>query len=156
MSEVQTRQVDKGNQENDLGPNKVAANEKHNEGELEQVEDDEVASNTGSCIDIVAILREEVANVSDLENEQNNPVDGGNDRVQGKCSVMSPILTPNRTTDILSIVRLVNSIVDGGHKNKQKTKSVQDLVGSHGGRSVCLPLGEWVGLMKSGTHVDDL
>jgi len=75
VSEVQARQVDERNQQNDLSPHKVAADEEHNEGELEQVEDDKVASNTGSCVDIIAILGKEVTNVSNLKNEQDNPVD---------------------------------------------------------------------------------
>jgi len=73
VSEVQTRQVDERNQQNDLSPHKVAADKEHNEGKLEQVEDNEVASNTGSCVDIVAILGEKVTNVSNLKNEQDNP-----------------------------------------------------------------------------------
>lgn len=51
----------------------MAADEEHDESELEQIEDDEMASDTGSCVDIVDILGEKVTDVSNLQDEQNNP-----------------------------------------------------------------------------------
>jgi len=70
--------------------------------------------------------------------------------------MMGTILTPNCTANGLAIMRPVKSIVHTGDQDKQVSEEVQDLVGCDGSRSVRLPSGEWVCLMKSGTHFDDV
>lgn len=58
--------------------------------------------------------------------------------------MMGMVLTPNCTSNILAIMRSMNDIVYTGDKNEQETKSIQDLVGCNGSRSVRVPLGKWV------------
>jgi hypothetical protein len=52
---------------------KVRADKEHDKREMEEVVEDEVASNAGGSVDNVGVAREEVANVTSLENEQDNP-----------------------------------------------------------------------------------
>jgi hypothetical protein len=77
----------------------VSSDEEHNEGKLQHVVEYEVATDPGRGIDPVDIGREEVCNISNLEDEKSNPepisrcstryerleinipVDGGNDNV---------------------------------------------------------------------------
>lgn len=51
----------------------VGSNEEHNEGEVEQIVHDEVATNTGGGMLDVRVAGEQVTNVTGLENEEDNP-----------------------------------------------------------------------------------
>jgi hypothetical protein len=47
----------------------MTSNEEHDEGKLQEVVEDEVASNTSGGVDILTLLREEMPYVSNLEEE---------------------------------------------------------------------------------------
>ena len=73
VAEVERRQVDKVEDEQDLGPDEVGANEQHDEGEVQEVVDDEMAANCTSGVHMVEVAGEEVADVTTLEDPENNP-----------------------------------------------------------------------------------
>lgn len=73
VAEVERGQVDKVDDQDNFGPGKVRADEEHDEGKVQQVVENEVAANTGSGLNIVGVLREEVSDVANLENEEDDP-----------------------------------------------------------------------------------
>ena len=73
VAEVQARQVEEVDDQDDLGPDEVAADEEHDEGELKEVVEDEVGSNRGGGVDVVSVGGEEVPDIADLEDEQEDP-----------------------------------------------------------------------------------
>ena len=73
VTEVQARQVEEVDDQDDLGPDEVAADEEHNEGELEEVVEDEVGSDGGGRVDVVSVGGEQVPDITDLEDEQEDP-----------------------------------------------------------------------------------
>lgn len=74
VAEVQAAQVEEVDDQDQFGPDKVGANKEHDEAELQEIVDNEMASDTGSCVDIFGVLGEEVTNVSHLEDESNKPI----------------------------------------------------------------------------------
>lgn len=73
VAEVQRREVEEVNDQDELGPVEVRANEEHDECEVEEVVGDEMASNTGGGMNMARIGREEVGNVATLKNEEDDP-----------------------------------------------------------------------------------
>lgn len=51
----------------------MRADEEHDKGEVEEVVEDEVASNAGGGMNMSGIRREEVANVATLKDEEDDP-----------------------------------------------------------------------------------
>jgi hypothetical protein len=73
VAEVQERQVEEVEHQEELGPVKVGSDKEHDEAEMEQVVQDEVAANAGGGVNDIAVGREEVADVTCLENEKDDP-----------------------------------------------------------------------------------
>lgn len=73
VAEVEEGEVEEVDDQDDLGPDEVAADEEHDPGELEEVVEDEVASDGGCGLDVVAVLGEEVPQVGDLGEEEGEP-----------------------------------------------------------------------------------
>lgn len=67
VAEVEGGEVEKVDDQDDLGPNEVRSNKQHDECKLEEVVEDEVASDTRSSLDVVIVIREEVPDVADLK-----------------------------------------------------------------------------------------
>lgn len=55
-----------------------------------------------------------MANVTGLEDEENDPVNGSNHRVEGKSSGVEVVQVPDSSADGVAIVRRVGGVVDGG------------------------------------------
>lgn len=51
----------------------VRSDKEHDKGEVEEVVEDEVAPNAGGSMNNVRVAREEVADVTSLEEEEDNP-----------------------------------------------------------------------------------
>jgi hypothetical protein len=73
VAEIKSGQVEEVDDQDDLGPDKMPANEEHDEGKLQEVIEDEVAANTSSSLDMFTTLREEVPQVGDLKEEDREP-----------------------------------------------------------------------------------
>ena len=76
MTEVEGGQVEEVDNQKDLGPNEVGANEEHNKAEMQEVVENEVASNTSSSVDVGIVIREEVPCVTDLKEKEGEPRKG--------------------------------------------------------------------------------
>lgn len=144
VAEVEGAQVEEVDNQNQLGPVEVRANEEHDEGKVEEVVDDEVASNARRGVHDVRIRGEKMANVASLQDEENDPVDGGDDRVHGKGTGVERVLVPNALTDRVAIVRRVNGVVDGDDDGQHPGNERENLVGGHRSRAVRLALGEGI------------
>ena len=73
MPEVQRRQVEEIDNKDEFSPDEVSTNEQHDEGKLQEIVENEMASNTSSSIDIFGIVGEKVPDVSNLQEEEDNP-----------------------------------------------------------------------------------
>jgi hypothetical protein len=51
----------------------VSSNKEHDEGELQEVVEDEMASYTGCCVDVLGLFGEEVPHICNLEEEECQP-----------------------------------------------------------------------------------
>jgi len=130
VSEVQGGQVEEVDDQNDLGPDEVSSDEEHDESELQHIVEYEVAANPRCCIDPVDISREKVRNISDLEDEQGNPVDGGNDNVQSERGFIDSVYIPDGMAPLFDVVlRDIPRIVEGSDNQQQPGEDCQDPVG---------------------------
>ena len=82
VAEVQGGEVDEVENQDNLSPVEVGADKEHDESEVEEVVEDEVASDAGGSMNDVRVAREEVTNVTGLENEEDNPGKAVSIRVQ--------------------------------------------------------------------------
>ena len=73
VQEVQVREVEEVDDLDDLGPDEVRAHEEHDEGEVQEVVEDEVAADVGGRRDVRGVPGEEVADVADLQEEDDDP-----------------------------------------------------------------------------------
>jgi hypothetical protein len=74
VSEVQGREVEEVEYQQQLGPGEIATDEEEDKANVEEIVHNEVATNSGGCVDMVDIAREQVANVADLQEEKDEPV----------------------------------------------------------------------------------
>lgn len=77
VAEVERGEIEKVENQHDLSPHEVATDEKHNERELQEVVEDEVASNSGGSVDIVCVGREQMPDIANLKDEEQDPKDHG-------------------------------------------------------------------------------
>jgi len=129
VAEVKGRQVEEVENQDQLRPNIVATHEQHHECKVEEVADDKVTSYTGGCVDIVGIGGEEGPDISDLQDEEDNPVEGGDDLVLSERSVVSSVDSPDGVAPALHIITwCVEGVVESGDYEKEPGESGQDLI----------------------------
>jgi hypothetical protein len=73
VAEVERCQINKVEDENQLGPAKIASHKKHDKRELEEIIENEVTADGGGGVERVNIGGEEVGDITTLKDEQNNP-----------------------------------------------------------------------------------
>lgn len=73
VAEVENGQVEEVDDQNNLRPDEVTANEEHDPSELQEVVEDEMAPDSSGCLDMVAVLGEEVPDVAELGDEEEEP-----------------------------------------------------------------------------------
>lgn len=74
VTEVEGGEVDEVDDDNHLGPVEVGAHKEHDKGKVQEVVENEVATNTGGSVSDFGLGREQVANVSYLQDEEDDPV----------------------------------------------------------------------------------
>lgn len=74
VAEIKRWEVEEIENENELSPMEVGANEEHDKGKVEEVVHDKVTTDAGSGIDGVGIAGEEVSNIAKLQDEENDPI----------------------------------------------------------------------------------
>lgn len=57
MTEVERRQVEEIDYQENLGPEEVAADEQHDESKVEEIVEDEMASNSSCSLDAGSVTR---------------------------------------------------------------------------------------------------
>jgi len=150
VAEVKGGKVEEINDKDDFRPEEVTTNEEHDPAELEEIVEDEVASNTGSGLNMIAILGEEVPHVSDLGKEESEPVERSHQSVQGKRSRKSLVLTPDGISPmLLIIVGVGEGIVDTGDDDQDVTENSQDFVSPDGLNIVGFAFSEGVCLSEA-------
>jgi hypothetical protein len=140
----------------------VRPDKEHDEGEVQEVVDDEVAADVAGCVDILDVGREQMADVAELENEQdkprlggkpmnmprafasNSPVYGHDDIVHGEARRVQVVLIPYPVAEVQAISRSIKGIVDGYEDGQQPCHDREDLVGDDGIGAMRIPLREGV------------
>lgn len=73
VAEVERDEVDEVEDEHHLGPVKVRVDKEVDKEGVQQVVDDEVAADARGGVDILGVVGEEVADVAELEEEEDDP-----------------------------------------------------------------------------------
>lgn len=74
VAEVQRAEIRKVENQDDLCNGKVLRYKEQDEDDVQQVVEDEVAANAGCGMDDVGVAGEEGGGISELENEEHNPI----------------------------------------------------------------------------------
>lgn len=144
VAEVERAQVKEVEDQKQLSPVEVRTDKEHDEGEVEEVVENKVAANARGGVHDVGVGGEEVANVTALEDEEHDPVDGGDYGVHGESAGVERVLVPDTLADSEAILGRVDGIVDGHDDGQGPGEKGEDLVDGHRGRGVRLALGEGV------------
>jgi hypothetical protein len=142
--EVLGREVEEVDDEQHLSEPEVAAAPEVDETEEEKVVEDEVRANIGGSLDVDLVLRVQVPAVSNLQDEQDDHVDGGDDGVEGKGGVVVRVLVPDGASVVLALGGRIERVVDAGHDQEEPRGSRQDLVASKATGGVRLAVHEGV------------
>lgn len=144
VAEVQRAEVEEVEDEDQLGPAEIGPHKEHDEGKVEKVVEDEVAAHAGGGVDVVGIAREETADVAGLEDEQENPVDVGNDKVHGEGGGVEVVLVPEPLADVVAVLGCVDIVVDRHDDGEKPGEQGQNLVDRDARGTVRFPLAEGV------------
>lgn len=74
VAKVQRAEVGKVEDQDDLGNGKVAVDKEQHKDDVEDVVEDEVAADAGCGVDDVGVAREERGGISELKDEEHDPV----------------------------------------------------------------------------------
>lgn len=144
MAEIQHRQVEKVEDENNLGPDKVRAHKEHDKGKVEEVVEDEVAADAGGPVDGLGDAGEEVGDVAELHDEEDDPVDVAEDGVHGEGGAVEVVLVPDAAADGVAVLGLVDDIVDGDDDGEEPGYEGEEFVGEDGAGGVRLAVAKGV------------
>jgi len=145
MSEVQSAEVEEVDDQDDLSDEEMSSDEEHDEGELEKVVEDEVASNTSCSLYFLHVLREEVPQVNNLEEEEGQPVKRGHQGIEREGSRETRVLSPDGVSPFqLVILWHAIGVIDGEDDIQKPGEDSQDLVGPDSLIIVGVAICEWV------------
>lgn len=82
--------------------------------------------------------------ISKLKDEEDDPVDGCNDGVEGESRMMVLVLTPNCPASVDIVMWSMEDIVDAADDDEQPCYGGRDLVDQETSCTVSLTLGEWI------------
>jgi len=120
IAQVKEGEVAKVEDHNELGPDEVRADKEDDEGELEEVIQDEVASDAGSCMDIFGFGGEQIPDVADLEQEEEDPINLDDLRIQRVRCVVEIIDLPDGVTPVdLVVVRRMEAVVEASDNDEE-------------------------------------
>lgn len=152
VAEVERGEVEEVENDNDLGPGKVRADKEHDKGKVEEVVEDEVATDAGGGVRRLGRLGEEVTNVAGLQHEENDPVDGGDDRVHGEGRRVQVVLVPDALANREAIVGRVHRVVNRDDDGQGPGEEGEHLVSRHGGRGMRLALAKGIDFCEKKTQ----
>lgn len=87
-------------------------------------------------------------NISELKDEEDDPVNGCNDGVEGESRMMVLVLTPDCSSSIDVIVWSMEGIVDTADDDEQPCYDSRDLVDQETSCTMSLSFGEWIDAME--------
>jgi hypothetical protein len=73
MSEIQEGEIEEVGDQDQFSNQEESTDEEHHKSKLEKVVEDEMASNSSSCLNMFGFVREEMPYVDDLEEEEGEP-----------------------------------------------------------------------------------
>lgn len=98
----------------------MSADEEHHEGKLQEVVEDEVASNPSGSLDMFTLIRKQMPEVGDLKQEEGKPgnsqralrgfedrllpIERSDEGIQGKRSWESCIVSPNGISPVFLVI----------------------------------------------------
>lgn len=166
VTEVDRGQVEEVEHEHKLGGPEMGADPEQQEGRLEYIVDNEVASDVGSSSNPLGVIGKEMPDVADLKDKERNPtsvsfscgdpfrtcslhpdspVDISNEGIQGEWSAMMPVLAPDGVVvALLSIAGSIEAISDAEDKDEEPGEYCQGFVYDKGAVVVRLSLCERV------------
>jgi len=115
VAEIKGGQVDKVDDQDEFSPIELGIDKEQDESELQEVVENKVASNTSSCVDIVGVGGKQVPDITDLQKEKGDPIEGGDDGVQSEGCRMDTVLFPDGVVPLLMAIRSVESVVHAGN-----------------------------------------
>jgi hypothetical protein len=94
-----------------------------------------VAANIGGAVLVCLIAAPKKADIVDLEDQNDDPVDAGNDSIETEGSWPMIVLAPNRmaVVVVLAVLRACKGIVDSCYDDEQPGNDSKDLVGGQVG-----------------------
>lgn len=66
MTEVKEGKIEEVDDQDNLSPDEMGSDEEHDKGKLEEIVENEVRSNSCSCLNMCTLVREEVPHITDL------------------------------------------------------------------------------------------
>lgn len=111
----------------------MSANEQHDEAKLQEVVEDEVASNMSGSCDIFAVRGEEMPYVNNLKEESHEPIERSHEGIQGERCRVRGIVSPDGISPALFIiVGNFKGVVDAGQDRQEPCDDGEDLVSPDG------------------------
>jgi len=107
---------------------------------VQQVVENKVAAHRTRRVYILHLGREELTDVAELEDEEDDPVDGDDDRVQAKARRMGIVLVPDGPMGVASIVGSMEIVVNGRDDREKPGEDSEHLVRDHRVLAVRIPL----------------
>jgi len=99
ISEVGKGEIEPVNNGNEQSPPEVTTAPEMDIAKSQEVVEGEIGSKDGCWCD-QSWWSVQVVQIRDLEDVENDPIDGDNDLIEGKRSVMVTVLTPNGSTPV--------------------------------------------------------
>lgn len=106
---------------------------------MDEAEEEEVVANEPWCevqcrcqSRRCTVTFEQTCEVWNLEDVEDDPVDGDDDAVQGEGGMVMAVLAPNCTTVVVTFMGSFEGIVDGGYDEDKPGDGCKDFVGEDG------------------------
>ena len=148
VAEVGSRQVEKVDDQKELGQPEVRPDPEVNGAEQKQVVDDKVGADVGSGGGVSLIFGIKVPRVPELSKKENDPVDGDNDRVQSKRRVHAVVLAEDGITVVLALGWHVEGVVECRDDKNKPCHGRGNSVSVHTTLWVRLTTQKWIYLLK--------
>lgn len=138
VAEIGEAQVEEIDDEEEFGQPVVVAYPQVNEAKEQKIICDEVAPDVGCCGDVDGVGGIEGIRVEELDDEEDNPVDGGDDAAlskrRGVVVLPEPAVPRMAVVVAMAVLGRVEAVVEGGDEQEQIGHGRGDLVQENGAR----------------------
>jgi len=123
----------------------MGASPEHNPSKLKEIEQDKVGSDTGSFLDVSGVLGEEMPDVTDLSEEQSDPIDADKDVAGREGGVVTMLeIINSMIVVVLSIGGSAGGIHDREDQVEQETQDGDSFVGGNIALGTFTVPGKWI------------